>query len=98
MAFSGFQKTRLGLAAFTRSLYGSFAGKAAASTATGEGFGINAGMSNNGLGIVSAINNDGLGEYGLIVLGFGSNATMNNYGTGKTGPINNDGIGENGDI
>ena len=28
MAFSGLQKTRLGLTAFARSLYGSFAGKA----------------------------------------------------------------------
>ena len=98
MAYSGSQITRLGISAFARGLYGSFAGKAEAVTTSGPGFGINAIITNNGLGLVSAINNYGLGKDGLIVLGFGSNATMTNYGIGKAGLINNDGIGENGDL
>lgn len=36
MAFSGLQKTRLGLIAIARSLYGSFAGKAVAADLLGE--------------------------------------------------------------
>jgi hypothetical protein len=98
MAYSGSQITRLGISAFARGLYGSFAGKATAVTTAGPGFGINARITNNGLGLVSAINNFGLGKDGLIVIGFGSSATMTNYGIGNTGLINNDGISENGEI
>ena len=98
MAFSGFQKTRLGLAAFARGLYGSFAGKTEATTELGPGFGINTSMTNNGRGVLSTISTNGLGKNGPIVLGFGINKTMSNSGLGVSGPINNNGIGKNGEI
>lgn len=66
MAFSGFQKTRLGLAAFARGLYGSFAGKAEKVVSFGPGAGYSTNMTNNGIGKVGIITNDGIGKTGEI--------------------------------
>jgi hypothetical protein len=94
MAFSGLQKTRLGLSAFARGLYGSFAGKSEAITVPAPGFGVGSVMSNNGLGLESAINNEGVGKAGSIQLGFGVGSVMTNKGIGVEGLINNEGVGE----
>ena len=66
MAFSGLQITRLGLAAFARSLYGSFTGKTEKTTEVGNGFGVGSVMTNTGIGKTGLINNDGVGKIGEI--------------------------------
>jgi len=88
MAFSGFQKTRLGLAAFARSLYGSFAGKKESIATLGPGAGYSTTMSNDGLGFGTNLSNDGLGEIGSMTNdGIGLSSNMGNNGIGGTGDI-----------
>ena len=55
MAFSGLQKTRQGLAAIARSLYGSFAGKAESVTIAGPPVGVLSFISSEVDGVISGI-------------------------------------------
>ena len=87
MAFSGLQKTRLGLAAFARSLYGSFAGKQEHEQQFGPGFGINSTMSNSGLGLSGSIENSGIGQTGANNIGISVSGIINNSGIAKVGEI-----------
>lgn len=96
MAFSGSQKTRLGLAAFARSLYGSFSGKTEAIVTPGVGLGVSTNLFNSGIGGTGAVANVGFGATGTITLGYGKSTNMTNNGAGGTGKIVNDGIGETG--
>lgn len=98
MAFSGLQKTRLGIIAIARSLYGSFAGKKEKPTDIGPGFGVASTINNDGVGKEGLISNSGIGKEGLIVDGFGVASVISNNGIGREGLINNDGIGREGEI
>jgi hypothetical protein len=88
MAFSGLQKTRLGLVAFARSLYGSFAGKEEnIQELEGPGAGYNGLISNSGIGENGDIQSSGFGGVGSKNTGLGLSGFINNNGIGKTGEI-----------
>ncbi len=83
MAFSGFQKTRLGLAAFARSLYGSFAGKAEKVAGPTTSF-----------GVFSLIDASGQGSIGFIdETGQGLSSAIDSNGQGLVSLINDSGSG-----
>lgn len=96
MAFSGFQKTRLGLAAFARGLYGSFAGKT--EKTTGKGFGVFSLIDDSGQGLTGPIDATGQGVDSLITSSLGVLSLIDNSGQGLTSLIDTEGKGVESDI
>jgi hypothetical protein len=86
MAFSGFQKTRLGLAAFARSLYGSFAGKEENNKVL-KTFGLVGLIDDSGNGDVALIDDSGQGVSSLIVESFGVISLIEDRGQGSESDI-----------
>jgi len=96
MAFSGLQKTRLGLIGIARSLYGAFTGKSEA--AVGVSFGVFSLIDDSGAGLNSLIDATGTGATSLITSSLSLVSLVDNSGQGLSLLINADGKGVKSDI